>query len=229
MAQPLTDAGVVHHPVAEVVQACLDGDFPIPDGSWEVMPSWRPNLGAIISLTGRAMLCLPEGGPVHTRLKGLIASGTPIDGFGAAQRPHVVTTLAGNGWVDDLDLVLARRGLAPVGAVSPRPADLREVEPPFGHPRVDRALRIRDDVRVYRIDGVDGLATVGAGIGGLPEISVEADLRGGGRWLIEGALHTLRTCEVVIAAVAPGNTRSLRLLLTMGFVPVASAQLFIPG
>ncbi|WP_370893108.1 hypothetical protein [Janibacter sp. GXQ6167] len=228
MAQPLTDAGVVHHPVAELIQACLEGDFPPPDGSWEVVPPWHPNLAAIISVTGRAMLCLPEGGPVHTRLKGLLASGTPVDGFGAAQHPQVVTALAGNGWVDDLDLVLARTGLAPDDVISPKPEDLREVDPPFGHPRVDRAVRIRDDVRVYRIDGIDGLVTVGSGIGALPEISVEADLRGGGRWLVDGALRTVAKSEVVIAAVAPGNTRSLRLFLTMGFVPVASAQLFIP-
>ena len=43
------------------------------------------------------------------------------------------------------------------------------------------------------------------------------------------ALATVETGELVVAAVAPGNAASLRVLLAAGFVPLGSSQLFRRG
>ncbi len=106
------------------------------------------------------------------------------------------------------------------------PLPLREIEDP-GHPRVEYALKRRDEVRVWEAEG--GVLVLGRGIGGRLEVSVEVDDavrgRGTGRQLVEAARYLAG--EPVWAQIAPGNARSVRAFQAAGYVPVGSELLML--
>ena len=142
------------HPLAQLLSAAADGVFPPADGSWRRMPPWRPGVGAVVALTGTAVVV--DDGPVPDgRLSEL-----GVDGFGGAHHPRVIDALAGaTGWVDSLDLVLAARGRGDDvtrPALVPRP-DLAE------HPRVRFARGLRNGRRGLR-RGRPRLADRGHGV-----------------------------------------------------------------
>jgi GNAT superfamily N-acetyltransferase len=95
------------------------------------------------------------------------------------------------------------------------------------HPRVARARRYRDSVRVW--SGQGGLLTVGRGVAGRWEVAVEVEPayrgRGVGRILATSARHLVP--EPVWAQVAPGNAASVRAFLAAGYVPVG-AEVLLP-
>jgi L-amino acid N-acyltransferase YncA len=74
------------------------------------------------------------------------------------------------------------------------------------------------------------LAVVGRGIAGLTEVSFELEPSrrgaGGGAELARDALSAIPAGQLAVAAVAPGNAASVRALLSAGFVPLGSLQLF---
>ncbi|MEV0583108.1 GNAT family N-acetyltransferase [Nonomuraea sp. NPDC050310] len=97
-----------------------------------------------------------------------------------------------------------------------------------GHPRVRRALRHRDDVRVWTCPG--GVLAVGRGVAGRWEVAVEVAEesrgRGVGRALAEAARYL--TPGPVWAQIAPGNAASVRAFLAAGYVPVGAEALLVP-
>jgi hypothetical protein len=206
------------HPIGALLSAAAHGRFPVADGGWERVAPWRDDVEAVVSFTGRAVLAVGEDVDDET----LVALGP--DGFGGAHHPRLVCALAGPaGWVDCLDAVLVARGTGGTPQLSERD-DLLE------HPRVVFARRRRDDVRVLADDQGHGLVTLGTGLGGLTELSIEVTRpgQGHGRTLLARALAGARDGEVVCAAVAPGNAASLRCFVAAGFAPVASVQLYEP-
>jgi hypothetical protein len=73
------------------------------------------------------------------------------------------------------------------------------------------------------------LAIISRGIAGLTELSFELEPgQRGQRWgpLAAGALSVIPSGQLAVAAVAPGNAASVRALLSAGFVPLGSFQLF---
>lgn len=100
------------------------------------------------------------------------------------------------------------------------------------HPRAQFAARIRDRRRVlgYPDRGRSALAVISTGLAGLTELGFELEPErrgaGGGAALIRDALSAVPAGELVVAACAPGNAASLRALLTTGFSPLGSLQLF---
>jgi len=68
------------------------------------------------------------------------------------------------------------------------------------------------------------------GIAGLTELSFELEDghrgHGGGTGLVRDALTAIPTGQLVLADVAPGNAASVRALLSAGFIPLGSLQLF---
>lgn len=100
------------------------------------------------------------------------------------------------------------------------------------HPRAQFAAQIRDRRRVlgYPDRGRSALAVISTGLAGLTELGFELEPErrgaGGGAALIRDALSTVPAGELVVAACAPGNAASLRALLTTGFSPLGSLQLF---
>lgn len=81
------------------------------------------------------------------------------------------------------------------------------------HPRLARARRYRRDVRCFQ-DGHGGLLTIGHGLAGRVEVSIEVDEeargRGHGLALAQAALGLAVPGEAVFAQVSPGNVASLR-------------------
>ncbi len=202
-----------------MLRQAADGVFPAADGGWRRVPPWRVGVEAVLAFTGHAVLAVGD----HTDDHALAA--LDPHGFGGAHHPRVVTALAGpDGWVDSLDVVLVARGRG-------GPVSLVEREDRRDHPRARYAGRLRDDVRVMSDAADTGLVTLGTGLGGLAEISIEVTRpgRGDARALLTQAVEAAPAGDVVCALVAPGNAASLRSFLAAGFVPVASAQLYVPS
>ena len=210
-------------PLAGVIAGAAAGRFPAPDGGWHRVPPWRAGVEAIISFTAHALFAVAPD-ITDGRLAVLGANG-----LGGAHDPRLITALAGpDGWIDVLDMLMAGRGTGGVGP-PPRLVD----RPDLGtHPRAAFAARIRDHPRVlgYLDPGRSALAIISRGIAGLTELSFELEFghrgRGGGSQLAADALNMIPAGQLVVAAVAPGNAASVRALLSAGFVPLGSVQLF---
>ena len=194
-----------------------DGRFLASDGGWRRVPPWRDGVEAVVAFTGHAVLAVADD------VDDAALAALDPNGFGGAHDPRTVAALAGTGWIDALDAVLVTRGRG-------GPSSLLERDDLDGHPRVAHARRLRDDVRVLTDAEGLGFVILAAGLGGLTEVSIEVEQPGRrhGRALIESALAEVPGGEVVCAGVAPGNAASLRAFLAVGFVPVASAQLYVP-
>jgi hypothetical protein len=110
-------------------------------------------------------------------------------------------------------------------------ADVREVEA-REHPRVDRALRWRRELRVYEEARGRGMVLLGRGVADRMELSVEVAPgdrdRGLARRMVAGALREAAPDEPVFAQVAAANAASLRALGAAGFVPIGAEVLFGP-
>ena len=132
------------------------GPRPTVDGSWARVAPWRDGVHAVVAVTGRAMV----SGPDDVTDAELAALG--VDGWGPRPRPPGHDPPRGErGWVDVLDAVLLAEGAgSPAPWLVDRP-DLRD------HPRVQHALPIRGDVRVFGLEGDDEtVLTLATGIGG---------------------------------------------------------------
>lgn len=184
---------------------------------------WRAGVEGIISFTGHSLLAIGDDiSDDHLAKLG-------VDGFGGATQPSVLLELAGpTGWIDSLDVLLAQRVKSTASPLVERP-DLLD------HPRVGFARALREDVKVFGRHDVTtrSVATLGRGIGGLLEMSVELDpgerRKGTASDFIRAALAAAPSDDVVVAAVAPGNAASLRSFLAAGFVILGSSQLLRPA
>ncbi|WP_232323873.1 GNAT family N-acetyltransferase [Catenuloplanes japonicus] len=105
----------------------------------------------------------------------------------------------------------------------PPPLSLTTIDD-HDHPRVRHAVGYRDDVRIYAAPG--GLLTVGRGLAGRWELSMEVDPgrrdAGLGRALVTAARHLIPAGAHLWAQVAPGNAASTRTLLAAGYLPVGA-------
>ena len=212
----------MRNPLADVIEDAANGRFPPVDGGWHRVKPWKQGVEAVVAFTGHAVFAV-DATTSDESLAGLGA-----DGFGGAHDPRLITELAGpGGWIDSLDALLVGRGLGSATTSSrlvPRP-DLAT------HPRVHFAATNRDDVQVFGFEDShrSTVVVLAHGVAGLREISFELDPddRGGaGTTLVQDGLRLIPEGELVCAAAAPGNAASLRALLSAGFVPLGSLQLF---
>jgi hypothetical protein len=146
-----------------------------------------------------------------------------VDAFGGCLSPSFLGWLGGDGAdIGSLDATLVAWGRGQ--GQLPRRGDLD------AHPRVRHARHLRRDVVVYGDER--GLVTLACGLAGRRELSIEASPErqgsGAGRSLLEDALGLVPLGEPVFAAVAPGNARSLRAFLAVGFSPIGSEVLLYP-
>jgi GNAT superfamily N-acetyltransferase len=165
---------------------------------------------------------------------------------------HVVAADVDPSWVaaqvapDPLALPLGARFLAALAdriGVEPGVVDVVLVAPPAAagtgvdlvraevdHPRVARALLHRTDVRIWATPDGCGLLTLGRGVAGRWEVSVEVDPaargRGLGTALVAAARSLVPGGAPLWAQVAPANTASLRAFLAAGYRPVCAESLF---
>jgi hypothetical protein len=212
------------HPLAVMITDAAEDRFPAPDGGWNRVPPWRDGLEGVVSFTAHSVLAVGPDVP-DSRLEELGA-----DGLGGADHPRLITALAGpSGWIDCLDMLLASHGTGGDGA------ELVERDDLAGHRRSQFAARIRDRRRVLGSADLrrSALVVLSTGVAGLTELSFELEpgQRGGGQaaGLIGAALACVPAGELVVAAAAPGNVASVRALLTAGFTPVGSIQLWCPA
>jgi GNAT superfamily N-acetyltransferase len=132
------------------------------------------------------------------------------------------------------DRVGAEPGSLDAVLVAPRRGRQPALEPvgDLDHPRVRRALEHRRDVRVWTTPDGAGLLTLGRGVAGRWEVSLEvqpaARRRGLGTALAAAAPALLPGDGPLWAQVAPANTASLRAFLVAGYRPVCAEVLFGP-
>ena len=207
--------------VHRLLRAFLDateGRFPPVDGGvTHVDPPGRVH--GVVAFTGHTYVMAPA--PIWPSDD---IDVPPPDGYGGSHDPRYVSWLARDAAeIGVLDAVLFARG---TGAGS---ASLRRTDRHDDHHRVDHARSIRDDVRVYGDER--GFVTLSTGLVGRTEFGVEADPAGHnlgwGRSLVADALGLIPDGEPVFAAVSPGNARSMRAFLAVGFTPIGSEQLWV--
>lgn len=204
--------------LGEVFAAAARGEFPPVDGLIEAIgPPADLDLEAVVEFTGHAI--------VASSLPAEVVLSRGYDAFGGIVAPDALRWLAGpSGEVGCLDAVLVTIGSG--GSTLPVRSDLDQ------HPRVLAARRRRNDVVVYGDDA--GLVTVGIGLGGRWEVSIElfeetARSSGTGRRLIAEAVGCVPEGEPAFASVAPGNAASLRAFLAAGFEPIGAEVIIHPG
>ena len=186
-------------PLLETLLAAAAGRFPPPDGSTSVLPSPPGPCDAVIGFTAHHIVAADL--PVDEVLARL-----PTDDIGAAMDVRFLA------WFGErlgstpglLDVVLAAQPLLD-GSVQP---SLVEIDAP-DHPRVDRAMRYRRGLRVFGDERRTAVITLGRGLAGRLEVSVEVDPghrdAGLGRALAEAARTLVPADEPLFAQVSPGQ------------------------
>lgn len=197
------------HPLLPIYLRAARGEFPPADGLAIFMPPTQLGQAAVVSFTARSYIATS-----HTPLD---FADLRLNGFGSALQPNVLARLAGGtGHIFLTDMTLVGRGQGG-GSLPPR-GDLE------GHIRVRYARTLRKNVRVHGDER--GFITLSNGLAGRPEMSIEltsgTENHGTGRALIGEALKLTPIGEPLFAAVSPGNARSLRAFLAMGFMPIGS-------
>ena len=225
-------------PILRALTDATNGHFPDVDGGVTFVPAFgapdgTSTLEVVMAFTGHAF--------VATSADPALVLAAGADGYGMASSPAVLSLLGGIGAAAGeqssfgvTDATMFARGTgAPAGAHgSGAPAGASGLTARTdleGHHRVRHARRIRRDVVVYGDER--GLVTLGTGFAGRRELSVEAvpqgQGRGWGRSLITDALALVPEGDVIFAAVAPGNARSIRAFLGVGFTIVGSETIIV--
>lgn len=203
--------------LASILRDAVEGRFPPPDGGCTVVPpDATTGLEAVLAFTAHAVVATACS---HDEV---VAFG--VDGYEGGHAPDTLRALAGpRGWIGVLDVVLVAPG---TGAGT---GSLVETTACDDHSRVRYARGTRADVRVLADD--TGLVTLGRGLAGRVELGFEAfdpDGGGTGRALVLAGLGAVPPDVTVFASCAPGNARSLRVLLATGFVPIGGEVLIRP-
>ncbi|MGH8877288.1 MAG: hypothetical protein ACRD0P_08120 [Stackebrandtia sp.] len=203
------------HPLLACFLDAAGGRFPPSDGRCVVVPPLPDGLECSVAFTGHAV--------VATALSDHLVGGRGPDGFGGSLTPDFLRWLAGpQGTIGCTDATLYALGIG--GA--PRIPEVDDVD----HPRVRHARELRGDVRVFGDER--GLVTIADGLAGRRELSIELAGEfgaGQGRALLADALSLVPAKEPVFAAVSPGNARSLRAFLAVGFTPIGSEAIVRPA
>ncbi|CAL9536423.1 GNAT family N-acetyltransferase [Streptomyces sp. enrichment culture] len=206
--------------VARVLQAAARGEFPVPDGTTRIVPQPNRRDAGVLAFTAHSVVFLDED-PDWIRAE-LDAAG--CDPLAASVHPLFLASLTHRTGrtMDAVDLLT----VAPALPGEP-PVPLREVADP-GHPRVVRARKYRDDVRVWRADG--GVLVLGRAVAGRWEAAVEVDDHAQGRGLgvqLALAARHLVPDGHVWAQQSPGNARSVRAFQAAGYRAVGAEALLI--
>ncbi|MFE7706264.1 GNAT family N-acetyltransferase [Streptomyces sp. NPDC057486] len=208
--------------LAQILTAAAHGRFPPPDGSTTVVAQPNARDAGVLAFTAHSVVFTDED-PDWVRAT---LAGTPGDALAATMNPHFLgALLARTGrHMNTIDLLTVASALPGEPGIG-----LREIEDPE-HPRVARAMKFRDEVRVWAADG--GVLILGRGVAGRWETAIEVAEEARGRRLGEHLARAARHLvpdEVVWAQQSPGNARSVRTFQAAGYRPVGSEALLVAG
>lgn len=208
--------------LARIIAEVQAGRPPAADGTVTVVPQPTPAYAAVLAFTARTFV-VADVDP------GWVATVLPEGDLSAPLGPPFLTVLSActGRRVGNIDLVCLADTLD-VSEMPAIPGGLRETGD-NDHDRVRRARRYRDDVRVWCAAG--GVLTLGRGLAGRLEVSLEVDPahrgRGLGRALALAARSLARPEMHVWAQIAPGNAASVRAFLASGYRPVGAETLLV--
>jgi hypothetical protein len=207
--------------VLQLLTRAARGTFPPTDGAVEVVGSPPGRTDGVLAFTAHHVIAADvDPADVRSRLSG--------DDLGAPLKPPFLAWLARKlgadaGMIDVLLVAPDRRGEEPE-------VTLLEAEP-SEHPRVRRALAFREEVRTFADSGGRGVLTIGRGLAGRREVSIEVDEAsreaGLGRAMARAAGQLIQGEEPLFAQVSPGNAASLRAFLAAGYRPIGAEVLFL--
>ncbi|GAA4899643.1 GNAT family N-acetyltransferase [Streptomyces coeruleoprunus] len=208
--------------VARILAAAARGEFPAPDGSTTIVPQPSRRDAGVLAFTAHSVVFTDED-PAWVCAE-LAATGA--DPLAATMNPRFLTALMDRTGrhMDTVDLLTVASALP-----GEPPLPLREIEDP-DHPRVVRARKYRDDVRVWRAEG--GVVVLGRAVAGRWEAAVELDDDARGRGLgvrLALAARHLVPDAYVWAQQPPGNARSVRTFQAGGYRPVCAEALLVAG
>ncbi|GHF22621.1 GNAT family N-acetyltransferase [Streptomyces griseoluteus] len=199
----------------ELLDAVADDRFLPPDGTVTVLPQLCRRDAGVLAFTAHTLVLTDED-PAWVRAT---LAAVDCDPLAAPMHPRFLTAL-----MDRTGRAAETVDALWVGTPLPGPPALalREIAD-TGHPRVVRARRRRDSVRVWVADG--GLLVIGRGVGGRLEAALEVEGEGAG--LGRGLALAARQLSdgPVWAQVSPGNARSVRAFLVAGYRPVGAELL----
>lgn len=202
----------------KVFEQAATGKLPPQDGQVEILDPDPGKTAAVIAFPAHFYVVAPvEPGWVRA----LLRPGDPEAPLGARFLTGLADRIdSGIGSTDVVLATLAHGGGDPLG--------LRQVSAQQ-HPRGRRALRYRDDVRVWETSDGAGCLVLGRGLAQRWEVSYEVEPgsrgHGLGRSLASAALGLLPAGTPVFAQVAPGNSVSLRVALAAGYKSVCAETL----
>ncbi|MES9507915.1 GNAT family N-acetyltransferase [Streptomyces sp. NPDC000609] len=208
--------------LARILTAAAHGRFPPPDGATTVVGQPGARDAGVLAFTAHSVVFTDED-PDWVRS---VLAGTPGDELASTMNPHFLSALMTRSGrhMNTIDLLTVAHALPGEPEIA-----LREIEDPE-HPRVARAMKYRDEVRVWAAEG--GVVILGRGVAGrwetAIEVAEEARGRGLGVRLARAALQLVPDA-VVWAQQSPGNARSVRTFQAAGYRPVGSEALLIAG
>ena len=210
--------------LAAILRAAEQGTFPPPDLTVSVVPPPSDREYCVVSFTGHIVIAA-DVDPAW------VAERVPPGDLCAPTNPPFLSALEEltGRRVSALDAMLLAPALTDEAERTAATAGLTELHD-LDHPRVDRAWRYRDDVRVY-VDAHEGLVLTGRGLADRLECAIEvppnARRQGHGRRLALASRALIPSTASIWAQVTPGNAASLRTFLAAGYKPIGSEALLV--
>jgi GNAT superfamily N-acetyltransferase len=206
--------------LADVVARIEAGEW-LPTESWYLTaPRPGPRTAAVVAFPGVSVIAA-DVDPAW------VAAQLPEEDLSAPLNPPFLRALEDKlaRRVNNIDIVMTAARLP-----GPPPLTLRKLTG-SDHPRVRRAHRYRDEVRVWETESGRGVLILGRGLAGRWEIAIEvvpqARGRGVGRTLALAARHLVPEERPLWAQIAPGNAASVRAFLAAGYDPVGAEALLL--
>jgi GNAT superfamily N-acetyltransferase len=210
--------------LADILRGIERGVFPAPDLGVTVVPAPSPREACVVALTGHIVIAA-DVDPTW------VAERVPPGDLSAPTNPPFLSALEEftGRRVNAIDAMLLAPALTDQADRAAATAGVTELTN-HDHPRVERAWRYRDDVRVYG-DAYGGLVLTGRGLAGRLECAIEVPEesrgKGHGRRLATAARALVPPDTHLWAQVTPGNAASFRTFLAAGYKPVGSAALLV--
>ena len=207
--------------LGEMLRAAATGRPPPADGRVEVVARPPGPADAVVAFTAHHVVAAPvEEAEVLAQLP-------PAPDLSGPMRAPSLNWLG-----QRLDSAPGGVDLVMIAPAARAEAELELVgrEDVLEHPRVVRAITLRNEIKVYGDRQGRGLVLLGRGLANRLELGIEVEPRfrgvGLGRQLLRAAVALAPDDEPLFAQVAPGNVASVRMLLADGFQPICAEVVF---